>query len=87
MFSPLLFSSFLFRLLLFAAQQLHQNEEYHLAIDSHMRFVKNWDSILIEMLKKCEDGEFAKEDRPRNVAKRKREKKNEKRTEKKQQKE
>jgi hypothetical protein len=31
-------------------QQLYNNEEYTLQIDSHMRFQKNWDSMLIEMI-------------------------------------
>ena len=32
-------------------QQLYKNEKYTLQIDSHMRFEKNWDDILIKMLK------------------------------------
>lgn len=32
-------------------QQLYDNEEYTLQIDSHMRFEKDWDVILIEMIK------------------------------------
>jgi hypothetical protein len=31
-------------------QQLYKGEEYTLQIDSHMRFEKNWDQILIRML-------------------------------------
>ena len=31
-------------------QQLYDNEEYTLQIDSHMRFEKNWDSELIKMI-------------------------------------
>jgi hypothetical protein len=31
-------------------QQLYNNEEYTLQIDSHMRFEKNWDEMLINML-------------------------------------
>lgn len=31
-------------------QQLYSGETYTLQIDSHMRFVKNWDKILIDML-------------------------------------
>ena len=34
-----------------AVQQLYNNEEYTLQIDSHMRFVQNWDEILIGMVK------------------------------------
>ena len=33
--------------------ELYNNEKYYLQIDSHTRFVKNWDTILIEQLKKC----------------------------------
>jgi hypothetical protein len=32
-------------------QQLYGGEEYTLQIDSHMRFVKDWDDILIKMIK------------------------------------
>jgi [Skp1-protein]-hydroxyproline N-acetylglucosaminyltransferase len=32
-------------------QRLYQNEEYYLQIDSHMRTIKNWDTILKHMLK------------------------------------
>lgn len=32
-------------------QQLYSGEEYTMQIDSHMRFVKNWDDILIKMIK------------------------------------
>jgi hypothetical protein len=32
-------------------QQLYQDEEYTLQIDSHMRFEKNWDKTLIDMIK------------------------------------
>ena len=31
-------------------QQQYNNEEYTLQIDSHMRFEKNWDEILISMI-------------------------------------
>ena len=31
-------------------QQLYNNEEYTLQIDSHMRFTENWDEILIKMI-------------------------------------
>lgn len=34
-------------------QQLWRNEDYYLQIDSHMRFVQDWDEILISMLKDC----------------------------------
>ena len=32
-------------------QQLYKDETYTLQIDSHMRFVKDWDDILIKMIK------------------------------------
>ena len=32
-------------------QQLYKNEEYTLQIDSHMRFEKNWDETLINMIR------------------------------------
>ncbi len=35
------------------AQSLYQDEDYVLSIDSHMRFVANWDEILISELRKC----------------------------------
>lgn len=35
------------------AQTLYDNEDYVLMIDSHMRFVKNWDTVLIKELEKC----------------------------------
>jgi len=34
-----------------AVQQLYDSEAYTLQIDSHMRFVKDWDDILIKMVK------------------------------------
>jgi len=34
-----------------AVQQLYDGEEYTLQIDSHMRFAKDWDNSLIEMIK------------------------------------
>jgi hypothetical protein len=34
-------------------QKLWQGEKYTLQTDSHMRFIENWDSVLIEMLKQC----------------------------------
>ena len=36
-------------------QKLYEEEEYYLAIDSHMRFCAQWDSKLIELLEKCEN--------------------------------
>ena len=36
-------------------QQLYNDEEYTLQIDSHMRFVKDWDDILINMIKSLQD--------------------------------
>jgi hypothetical protein len=35
--------------------ELFDNEDYYLQIDSHSRFCKNWDSILVEELNKCEN--------------------------------
>jgi uncharacterized protein (UPF0297 family) len=32
-------------------QQLYDGEEYTLQIDSHMRFIKDWDDVLIKMIK------------------------------------
>lgn len=36
-------------------QQLYDGEEYTLQIDSHMRFEKNWDETLIEMVEKLKE--------------------------------
>ena len=36
-------------------QQLYENEEYTLQLDSHHRFVKGWDTILIDMFKKLKE--------------------------------
>jgi len=36
-------------------QQLYNEEEYTLQIDSHMRFEKNWDETLIGMIKQLQD--------------------------------
>ena len=36
-------------------QQLYNGEEYTLQIDSHMRFEKNWDETLIQMIKKLQE--------------------------------
>eukprot|EP00347_Sterkiella_histriomuscorum_P020460 403337716 len=36
-------------------QQMYQNENYYLQIDSHMRFVKNWDQLLIKYLSQCQN--------------------------------
>jgi hypothetical protein len=41
-------------------QQLYQDEEYTLQIDSHMRFEKDWDETLIEMLKGLQDKGYKK---------------------------
>ena len=41
-------------------QQLYKNEDYTLQIDSHMRFEKNWDVELINMIKKLQDKGFEK---------------------------
>lgn len=35
------------------AQSLYKNEDYVLAVDSHSRFAKYWDTALIELLKQC----------------------------------
>jgi len=35
------------------AQKLYCGEKYYFSIDSHTRFIKNWDEILINLLKKC----------------------------------
>jgi glycosyltransferase involved in cell wall biosynthesis len=36
-------------------QQLYNGEEYTLQIDSHMRFEKNWDETLIQMIKQLQE--------------------------------
>jgi hypothetical protein len=36
-------------------QQLYKNEEYTLQLDSHHRFVQNWDEISIQMIKDLQD--------------------------------
>lgn len=41
-------------------QQCYEGETYTLQIDSHMRFVKNWDSILIDMLLQLQESGVAK---------------------------
>jgi hypothetical protein len=41
-------------------QQLYNNEEYTLQIDSHMRFVKDWDDILIKMIKSLQNDGYKK---------------------------
>ena len=41
-------------------QQLYDNEEYTLQLDSHHRFVKGWDSILKNMYKKLQEKGFRK---------------------------
>lgn len=37
------------------SQEAYKDEEYTLQIDSHMRFVKNWDEIAINMIKQLQD--------------------------------
>ena len=37
----------------YLAQQLAEDEEYYLQIDSHMRFLQDWDQILIQQLHAC----------------------------------
>jgi len=41
-------------------QQLYDNEEYTLQLDSHHRFVKGWDTILIDMYKQLKEQGFSK---------------------------
>jgi hypothetical protein len=41
-------------------QQFYNNEEYTLQIDSHMRFKKNWDEDLIDMLKDLQEKGYKK---------------------------
>ena len=41
-------------------QQLYDGEGYTLQIDSHHRFVKDWDYELIEMLKKIQENGYKK---------------------------
>ncbi|NDB29673.1 hypothetical protein EB155_07945 [archaeon] len=41
-------------------QQLYDNEEYTLQIDSHMRFEKNWDSEMIQMIKDLQNDGYKK---------------------------
>lgn len=41
-------------------QQYYNGEEYTLQLDSHHRFVKNWDTILINMLKNLQKQGYAK---------------------------
>jgi hypothetical protein len=41
-------------------QQLYNGEKYTLQIDSHMRFVKDWDDILIKMVKKLQKEGYEK---------------------------
>lgn len=36
-------------------QQKYNNEEYTLQLDSHHRFVKGWDSLLLKMYQQCKD--------------------------------
>lgn len=41
-------------------QQLYEDEEYTLQIDSHMRFEKDWDETLINMIKELQGSGFKK---------------------------
>jgi len=41
-------------------QHLYDNEEYTLQLDSHHRFVKNWDTICINMIKDLQASGYAK---------------------------
>jgi hypothetical protein len=43
-----------------AVQQLYDNEEYTLQIDSHMRFMPDWDETLIGMIKQLQDMGYKK---------------------------
>ena len=43
-----------------AVQQLYKGEEYTLQIDSHMRFEKDWDETLINMVKQLQEKGFEK---------------------------
>ena len=43
-----------------AVQQLYDGEEYTLQIDSHMRFIENWDEELINMLKSLQEKGYKK---------------------------
>lgn len=43
-----------------SVQQLYDSEEYTLQIDSHMRFVKDWDEILINMIKELQSKGYKK---------------------------
>lgn len=36
-------------------QKLYKNEDYYFQLDSHHRFIKGWDSVLIDMLKKLQE--------------------------------
>tara|TARA_B100000902_G_scaffold136945_2_gene135180 strand:- start:1427 stop:2293 length:867 start_codon:yes stop_codon:yes gene_type:complete len=38
----------------FLASTLWNSEKWYLQIDSHMKFIKNWDVILIDEMKKCD---------------------------------
>ena len=40
-------------------QRHYSNETYQLQIDSHMRFVKDWDTKTIKMLHSCDAGEYS----------------------------
>jgi hypothetical protein len=37
----------------YMTQQLYQGEEYYLSIDSHTRFIKHWDEMLVSLLHCC----------------------------------
>jgi [Skp1-protein]-hydroxyproline N-acetylglucosaminyltransferase len=34
-------------------QKLYKGEEYYLSIDSHTRFIQNWDEVLISLSQRC----------------------------------
>ncbi len=38
----------------YKAHLMHEEEEYYLQIDSHMKFLPGWDTMCIEMLNECE---------------------------------
>ena len=39
----------------FIANEFYNGEDYYLQIDAHMRFAKNWDTVLIDEIKKYQD--------------------------------
>lgn len=37
----------------YKVQQAFRDQDYYLQIDSHMQFCKEWDTVLIDQLSKC----------------------------------